>query len=159
MTARTGSQYLTGLRDAREVWLNGERVADVTLHPALAAAARSVASLYDFQHEAAGVCLVPDPATGEPVNVSHVVPHSLDDLLRRHAGLERIARRTVGLLGRSPDYINVTLAGFAGRRDVWAMNGNEQGAANLVAFQREVSERDLCLTHAIVNPTVDKALP
>ncbi|MGH2588535.1 MAG: 4-hydroxyphenylacetate 3-hydroxylase N-terminal domain-containing protein, partial [Dehalococcoidia bacterium] len=65
----------------------------------------------------------------------------------------------LGLMGRSPDYLNVTLAGVAGRSDVWAINGNEQGAANLLAFQQEVAGRDLCLTHAIVNPTVDKAIP
>jgi len=62
-------------------------------------------------------------------------------------------------MGRSPDYLNVTLAGFAGRCDLWAANGNEEGAANLVTFQREAATRDLCLTHAIINPTVDKSLP
>ena len=158
MPARTGKEYLDGLRDDREVWLNGERVTDVTAHPALAAAARSVASLYDLQHEEAGDCLMADPETGEPVNVSHVIPRSREDLRRRHVVIERIAQRTLGLMGRSPDYLNVTLAGFAGRCDVWEANGNEQGAANLLAFQKEAARRDLCLTHAIINPTVDKAI-
>ena len=26
----TGAQYLEGLRDGREIWINGERVSDVT---------------------------------------------------------------------------------------------------------------------------------
>src|SRR5579875_84793 len=158
MTARTGEQYLQGLRDGREVWLSGERVADVTAYPALAAGARAVASLFDLQHTAADVCLMPGPR-GEPVNVSHIIPRSQADLLRRHAAIERVARETVGMLGRSPDYVNVTLAGFAGRCDVWSMNGNDTGAANLIAFQRFCAERDLALTHAIVNPTVDKSIP
>ena len=39
MPARTGRQYLNGLREQeREVWLGGERVKDVTTHPGLAAA-------------------------------------------------------------------------------------------------------------------------
>jgi hypothetical protein len=36
MTTRplTGQEYLESLRDGREIWLYGERVADVTTHPA-----------------------------------------------------------------------------------------------------------------------------
>ena len=41
---------------------------------------------------------------------------------------QRIAEFTVGLMGRTPDYMNVTYAGFAGRADEWAANGNERGA-------------------------------
>eukprot|EP01034_Spumella_vulgaris_P007552 gene7552-9621_t len=31
----TGAEYLASLRDGREVYINGERVADVTAHPAM----------------------------------------------------------------------------------------------------------------------------
>ena len=37
MAARTGEQFLKGLRDDREVWVGGERVAIVVAHPAAAA--------------------------------------------------------------------------------------------------------------------------
>jgi 4-hydroxyphenylacetate 3-monooxygenase len=156
MPARTGKEYLASLRDNREVWLEGERVTDVTEHPALAGAAQTMADLFDFQHDEADVCLMDHPSTGERVNVSHLIPRSHDDLVRRHAALERTARFSVGLLGRSPDYLNVTFAGFAGRADVWSQEGNEEGAANLVAFQDELARRDLALTHTIIHPTVDK---
>ena len=43
MGVRTGAEFLAGLRDEREVWLDGERVADVTAHPLLGRCARSVA--------------------------------------------------------------------------------------------------------------------
>ncbi len=159
MGARTGTAYLAGLRDDREVWLDGERVADVTAHPALAAGARSIAGLYDLQHQAADRCLARDPETGETVNVSLITPRSRDDLRRRHAALERLARYSAGLLGRSPDYVNVTLAGFAGQRRLWAGSHNARGAENLVDFHREVQARDLALTHAIIHPVVDRAVP
>src|ERR1043165_6106460 len=52
MPARTGREYLQGLRDQeREVWLGGERVKDVTTHPGLRRGAEAIASLYDRQHE------------------------------------------------------------------------------------------------------------
>jgi aromatic ring hydroxylase len=31
---RTGEEYRAGLRDGREIWIDGERVHDVTVHPA-----------------------------------------------------------------------------------------------------------------------------
>src|SRR5580704_6219922 len=52
-TARpfTGAEYLESLRDGREVYIYGERVADVTTHPAFRNAARSIARLYDALHD------------------------------------------------------------------------------------------------------------
>jgi aromatic ring hydroxylase len=100
---------------------------------------------------------MPDPETGEPINVSHMIPRSLADLERRHACLQTIAEFTVGLMGRTPDYMNVTFAGFAGRADEWAINGNQRGAANLVAYQKFLARNDLSLTHTIIHPTIDKA--
>ena len=47
----TGDGYLESLRDGREVWIDGERVDDVTAHPAFRNAARSVAALYDAMHD------------------------------------------------------------------------------------------------------------
>ena len=40
MPARTGAQFLRGLRDNREVWLGGQRVTDPLDHPALRGAAQ-----------------------------------------------------------------------------------------------------------------------
>jgi len=47
----TGAEYLESLRDDREVYVYGERVADVTAHPAFRNAARSIARLYDSLHD------------------------------------------------------------------------------------------------------------
>src|SRR4029077_18156132 len=102
-------------------------------------------------------CLSPHPGPGEPINVSHLIPRSRGDLARRHACLERIAEGSVGIIGRTPDYMNVTFAGFAGRPDEWSANRNEAGAANLVAYQKRLARRDWSLTHTLIHPTVDRA--
>ena len=49
----TGAEYLESLRDAREVYIYGERVRDVTKHPAFRNAARSIVRLYDSLHDPA----------------------------------------------------------------------------------------------------------
>ena len=157
MPARTGAEFLRGLRDNREVWLGAEKITDPAEHPALRGAAHALAATFDLQHVAAEVCLMPDPETGESIAVSHMIPHSRDDLIRRRGALRKVAEYTVGLMGRTPDYMNVTFAGFAGREDEWAINGNEQGAANLVAYQKRMARGDLSLTHTLIHATVDKS--
>jgi 4-hydroxyphenylacetate 3-monooxygenase oxygenase component len=160
MGARTGEEFLKGLRRTdRELWLGDERVDDVTGHPALTGAAHALAAVFDRQHDYADDCLMPDAETGEPVNVSHIIPRSKEDLQRRRRGLVRIAESTVGLMGRTPDYMNVTFAGFAGERRVWAGpdGRNEEGIANLQSFQRQLAREDLSLTHTIIHPTIDRA--
>ena len=157
MGARTGRQFLAGLQREREVWLEGKRIPNVVTEPKLAGAAQALADVFDLQHREAKRCLVPDPETGESINASHMIPRSRADLRVRHACLEAIAEYSVGLMGRTPDYMNVTFAGFAGRAEEWAINGNEAGAARLVAYQKQLRRNDISLTHTIVQPTIDKA--
>jgi len=160
MGARTGEQFLNGLRKtSRTVWVGGERIDDVTSHPALAQAAHTLAGVFDRQHRYADECLMPDPETGEPIAVSHMLPRSIDDLKSRNRGLSRIAEATVGLMGRTPDYMNVKFACFAARHGFWAGadGGNAEGAENLVRFQKRLAREDISLTHTIIQPTIDKA--
>ena len=150
MAARTGAQYIDGLHDDRSIWVDGERVSDVTDYPGFTGSLKGLAGYFDWQHSHANECL----SDGE--NISHRIPRCLDDLSRRHVGLERLARYSAGMLGRTPDYVNVTFAGFAGQPGIWKQAGNDQGYENLIAFQREAAERDLALTHTIIHPIVDK---
>ena len=54
MPVRTGQEYLRGLRERlREVWMCGGHIEAVTTHPAFRNGARSVAALYDMQHDPA----------------------------------------------------------------------------------------------------------
>lgn len=157
MGARLGHEYLSGLRDGRVVWLGAERV-DVAEHPVFAGTRAGLAGYFDWQHQHAAECLIEDRETGQQIGASHLIPKQASDLRRRAVAIERLARYSAGALGRTPDYVNVTLAGFAGRTDLFAKNGNRRAAEALVKFQREVTLRDLSLTHTIVHPVVDKSV-
>jgi hypothetical protein len=50
---RTGEEYRAGLRDGREVWIDGERVPDVTVHPAFKPVVDLKARMYEMTHEPA----------------------------------------------------------------------------------------------------------
>ncbi|MHB1834323.1 MAG: 4-hydroxyphenylacetate 3-hydroxylase family protein [Solirubrobacteraceae bacterium] len=159
--ARTGEQFLDGLRQGgREIWLCGERISHPLQHPQLRGAALSLARVFDLQHEHADELLAPAPDdSGKRVNVTHLIPRVREDLERRRRAFEIVAAMSGGTMGRTPDYLNVTFACFAGRSDVWARRGNEQGAANLVAYQTLMRDRDLSTTHALMNPQVDRSKP
>jgi 4-hydroxyphenylacetate 3-monooxygenase oxygenase component len=159
--ARTGEQFLEGLRaGAREIWLRGERITHPLDHPELQLAARSMARVFDVQHEHAADMLAPSPADDAlQINITHLIPREPEDLVRRRKAFEIVAALSGGTMGRTPDYLNVTFACFAGRADVWARRGNEQLAENLVNYQALMRDHDLSTTHALMNPQVDRSKP
>jgi len=113
---RSGDEYIRGLRDGRTVLVNGERVADVTAHPAFAGGIGTVARLYDLAHDPANRELMtyPSPRDRRPVNKSWLVPRTRDDLVARRKAIKCWADASYGFLGRSPDHVASFFAGFAG---------------------------------------------
>lgn len=157
---RKGEEYVRGLRDGRTVLLNGERVADVTTHPAFAAAIRTVAGLYDLAADPGNRELMtyPSPRDGRPINKCWLVPRTRDDLASRRRAIKCWADASYGLLGRSPDHVASFFAGFAGSPDFFA-RGGRQFADNLTRFAARAADEDLYVSYVIVHPTVDRAKP
>jgi len=160
MAVRTGKQYLDDLRDGREVWLEGERVEDVQTHPKLRRMAHTLASLYELQHDPAlsSDMTFTSPSSGESVALSYMVPHSLEDLCRRRRAFEIVADACHGMLGRTPDVVNLQVTGASmlavefGAKEPWL-------ADNLTAYHEYIREHDLCVTHAFGHPQVNRSAP
>jgi 4-hydroxyphenylacetate 3-monooxygenase/anthranilate 3-monooxygenase (FAD)/4-hydroxyphenylacetate 3-monooxygenase len=152
---RDGGQYIEGLKDDRAVWLDGAQVS-VTDQPEFAGSLKGMAGYFDWQNRFAEDCLVDNPDTGDVTNASLLVPRNADDLAKRHRAFDRLARYSYGMLGRTPDYVNTTLSGFTARRDGFDVGGGTRFGDRVVAFHKEVAAGDLSLTHAIVNPVIDK---
>src|SRR6267142_6406677 len=131
MAARTGTEYIKGLQEQeREVWLRGERVKDVTTHPGLANGVRAVAALYDLQHDPTlrDEMTYVSPTSGERVGLSFIIPRTRQELERRRVMMLHWARATCGMMGRSPDFMNVTFAAWGAAADFFAANRPEFGA-------------------------------
>ena len=153
MPARTGAQYIAGLKErAADIYIHGERVKDVTTHPALANGVRSVARLYDMQHDPAirEEMTYLSPTSGEPVGLSFITPRTVEDLERRHAMMSRWAQANCGMMGRSPDFMNVTMMAMAAAGDYFAQNRPEF-KDNIQRYFEYIRENDLVLTHTLVN--------
>lgn len=156
MAVRNGKQYIDGLKDNRVVWLGNEKI-DVVNNPATKNSVEGMAGYFDWQIKYADDCIVEDPETGAPMNASLLIPRNAEDLQIRHKCFERLARYSYGMLGRSPDYCNVTLAGQVGRKDVWE-KGDMKFYENIKNFRREVIDGDLSLTHCILHAAIDKSI-
>jgi len=157
---RAGSDYIRGLRDGRQVFINGEVVEDVTSHPAFEGSVRSIANLYDIANDPANrdVLTYPSPETGEPVNVAFMIPRSKDDLARRRRGLRRWSEETFGLMGRSPDHVAGFLAGFASHADFFDTDDRAYGA-NLLKFYEHARDTDAYVAYVIAPPQIDRSKP
>lgn len=151
---------MRGLRDGRTVLLNGERVADVTSHPAFAAAVRTVARLFDLTRDPAHreVMTYPSPRDGRPVNKAWLVPRTCDDLAARRRTIKFWADASYGFLGRSRDHVASFFAGFAGAPQFYARGGREF-ADHLLRFAAKAADQDLYVSYVIVHPTVDRSKP
>ncbi len=153
MPARTGHEYITGLKERpREVWIDGELVRDVTTHPALRNGVKSVAALYDMQHESGlrEEMTYASPTSGQPVGLSFQIPRTIEDLERKRDMMARWAWASFGMMGRSPDFLNVIFTAWAGAADYFAQNRPEF-KQNVLDYYEFIRENDVTLTHALVN--------
>ena len=154
MPARTGAQYIQGLKDSPpEVWIGGERVTDVTTHPGLRNGVASLASLYDLQHDPSlrEEMTYPSPTTGDRVGLSFITPSNTEDLQRRRRMMYHWARASAGMMGRTPDFLNVTFMAMAAASDYFGRNRPEF-KENIQRYYEFIRERDLVLTHSLLNP-------
>jgi 4-hydroxyphenylacetate 3-monooxygenase len=153
MPARTGQQYIEGLRaQEREIWLGGERVKDVTRHKGLAGGVKAIASLYDLQHDpnVNKVMTYKSPTSGDRVGRSFANPKTREELETRTRMLLNWARTTNGMMGRSPDFMNVTFAAWGAAGDFFGEKRPEFGQ-NMRRYVEHLREGDVCLTHALIN--------
>ena len=153
---RTGRDYLQSLEDARTIYVDGQKVADVREHDAFRGVVQSVAALYDYAAEPANGMQTTVPEAAGPVNASFLIPRSREDLQRRREAITKWCALTNGLVGRGPDHVAGFLAGFAGSAELFAQQG-ERFADNVRRFYRRVLEEDLYVSYVIIPPQVDRS--
>jgi len=154
---RTGKQYIEGLKKhPRDVWVNGKRVDDVTTFPAFRRPLERIAHLYDMQHDPAFADVLTHRVDGETAGTSYLTPRSHADLVKRRKAFRLWAEATLGMMGRSPDFLNCTLAAFADALDVFE-RGGKQFAENVLRYYEYARSNDLMLTHALVPPQNDRS--
>ncbi|MGW0752190.1 4-hydroxyphenylacetate 3-hydroxylase family protein [Streptomyces sp. NPDC002587] len=153
----TGDEYIESLRDGREIYIYGDRVKDVTQHPAFRNPIRMTARLYDALHDPANRGVLTRPTDTGSDGYTHsffTTPHSVDDLVADQKAIAEWARMSYGWMGRSPDYKASFLGTLGANGDYYAPYSD-----NAQRWYRESQEKVLFWNHAIVHPPVDRNLP
>ena len=100
---RTGQQYLDSIRDQREVYINGERVKDVTRHPMFKPLVDIRARIYDMQHEAATRELLSYAQDGEWHAIANKLPRTQQDWWDKRRATDTVLEDIGGVVTRVGD--------------------------------------------------------
>ncbi|TFF42797.1 4-hydroxyphenylacetate 3-hydroxylase family protein [Pseudomonas sp. RIT623] len=151
---QTSQEYLESLRDGREVWINGERVEDVTEHPAFRNAALMNARFYDALHDPAlrdKLTIEIDGAPGLRCHRFFQAPRTVEEQVAARDAIAETARLSYGWMGRTPDFKGAWIGTFGPNRDLYG-----EYAENATRWYNFSRERLPFINHAVVNPPVDR---
>src|SRR5438093_3578295 len=153
----TGNEYLDSLRDGREIWIYGQRVKDVTTHPAFRNTARMIARLYDALHDTwrqANLTTEADTGSGGFTHRFFKGSHDAGELVAARDAIAEWARVSYGWIGRSPDYKAAFMATLGANSAFY-----EPYEQNAKRWYKKVQEEVAFVNHSIVNPPVYREKP
>ncbi len=154
---KTGEQHIAGLKDNRTVLIDGQRVDDVTSHPAFARSVASVGRLFNFAIAPENRELMTyETPKGERANRIWQLPKSYAELVERRRALEAWASLHGGFMGRAPDHVASCIAGMYMGLDVFEAYDKDRARA-LADYYEYARDRDLYLTYVIINPQADRS--
>ena len=153
----TGEEYIDSLKDGRQIWIYGEKVEDVTTHPAFRNSVRTVANMYDRLHEdrkSENPIITCDTDTGNG-GFTHKffrANKQKEDIIGQRDAIAEWARMSYGWMGRSPDYKASLMNTLGGNSEYYG-----EFAGNAKSWYKRAQENVLYMNHAIVNPPVDRS--
>jgi 4-hydroxyphenylacetate 3-monooxygenase len=153
---RSGTDYLAGITDDRTVYIDGQRVRDIPVHPAFAPVATTIAELFDLASDNSSTMTFTAPETGGKTNRIYGIPRSRSDLTAFRDVVQTWARHTHGWVGRGPDHVASFLNGFAAHPEAFAA-GSRDFSGNVLAFHRRLQTESLYVTFALIPPQVSRA--
>src|SRR5919197_600853 len=154
---QTGADYLASLSDGREVFIYGERVKDVTRHPAFRNTAKMVARLYDALHDPKRkdrILLPTETGNGGMTHAFFKAPKTLAEMIAGRTAIAEWAKLTYGWMGRAPDYKAAFLATLGANAEFY--DPYQENARRWYKFSQE---RVPFINHAIIHPPVDRNRP
>ena len=95
---------------------------------------------------------------GERTGLSYIEPKSQADLVRRREMVKAWMDWTGGMMGRSPDFMNVHMTGLGSALEYFA-RGGERFGKNIRNYYEYLRKNDLALTHTLINPQTDRSKP
>ncbi len=145
MPLRTAAQFLAGLRDTREVYYRGQRVASVAEHPELGVAARHASIDFELAEDPRYRDLAVHREGTEEYSAYFRVPRNAADLLARSKLIEAGTSQGATLVLLIKEIGSDAL--FALQR-VLTRSGDPDGIQRVDAFYRQCRNNDLAMAVA-----------
>ena len=157
---KTGADHIRSLQDGRQVYLDGDVVADVTTSPAYRNAVSAAGRLYDAVADPQNADLMTYRGDdgGGPHNRIWQLPRSHAELVERRLALEAWNEIHMGYMGRSPDHVASTIAGMYMGMERFAAYDADRAAA-LADYYAYARDNDVYLSYVIINPQADRSKP
>jgi len=149
-----GKEYIESLQDEREIYIYGERVKDVTKHPAFRNSVQSIARLYDALHLSdSKEILTCDTDTGSGGYTHRFFRYATnsDDLFAQRSAMAEWAKMSYGWMGRTPDYKASFTNTLGANPDFYG-----QFSENAKSWYKRTQEAVPFINHALVNPPIDR---
>lgn len=149
-----GKEYIESLQDEREIYIYGERVKDVTKHPAFRNSVQSIARLYDALHSSdSKEILTCDTDTGSGGYTHRFFRYATnsDDLFAQRSAMAEWAKMSYGWMGRTPDYKASFTNTLGANPDFYG-----QFSENAKSWYKKTQEAVPFINHALVNPPIDR---
>ncbi|MDO7906377.1 4-hydroxyphenylacetate 3-hydroxylase N-terminal domain-containing protein [Paenibacillus sp. JX-17] len=159
MSGKTrGQAFVESLMDGRNVWLQGERVENVGLHPAFEGTLSTIGRLFDMldhpDHQQK-VGYIPEDG-GRYAHSSFLLPRDAAQLEQRRHAFAVWAGDTYGAMSRLSDYARSRVTGWYGDREEIG-RGVPHFAGKMESYYREARDRDLFMTTALRDPQIDRS--
>ncbi|AIC95704.1 MULTISPECIES: 4-hydroxyphenylacetate 3-hydroxylase family protein [Shouchella] len=151
----TGAEYLKRMaRLKSNVWMEGKRVeCPLTDVEPFRSVLKAKGKLYDMVHDEQYASTL--QGKDQKINFSYDIPRTKDDLVKRRKATQLWANETLGVLGRSPDYVNTMITVMAGAKKFFS-EADPQFGENIDAIYKRAKEEDLTFTHTFVNPSISR---
>ncbi len=153
---RTGQQFIAGLNDGRHLYVDGRLVRNVADYAPFQGVVATLASLFDAQHsdEYRDVMTYVSPASGERVSTTYLPARTLEQMHQRLRCDFVRTDLTYGCMGRLTDFMSAFLLDQAASL---RFAGKHEAAARTQWYLDRCRERDLQITHALIDPQSDRS--
>ena len=157
MSLMTRTEYQESLRDGRKVWIAGERVSDVTKHPAFSPMVEAVSQIYDLHADPSTEDIMtfalPDGSRGSRF---YKIPESRQDLALRRQMTTLVLQRICPTMDRFGDETVSPLFVIKDRKDIFD-GFDPRYHANGCAWLERLERENLFMTSGNTDPKGDRS--
>lgn len=152
---RNGQQFKSSLNDGRAIWVDGRKIDNVSEEDGLSGAIDTMAELYDLQFSELQEDMTAIDEDNIRISASYLMSKTGEDLAVKRKNSEIWSRKTLGFMGRFPDYCSNLIVGLRNTAPQLA-EGHTLFAENAINYHKYCAQNDLALTHALNDQFFDR---